>query len=221
MKAYFILVGGLLISVVFTVPLAAQNHLYSLFVTGGLAVNNNDDQEIENYDISFGHGASVSAEFTYRYYTQGPLSLETGLQFGVRTFSTTFYDLRDSVRRGNSLTREPLIVSVPLRLFIGKSASKRTDRNEVGGFYVGALLRYNLHRQEAVQGIQGAVYREALPNFSPHALVGIRRTGLLLDLNFELSVPVRGGRREFNYDSREVSYRWREIFFSFGVGRHF
>lgn len=220
MNTSILLLLTLLVSAAFPASLPAQKHIYSLFVTGGLAVNNNDEQRLEDYELSFGHGASLSAEFTYRYYGQGSLSVETGLQFGVRTFSTTLYDRRDSLRRGNSLSREPLMVSVPLRLFIGKSASKRTDRNEVGGFYVGALLRYNLHRQEAVQGIQGAVYREALPDFSPHALFGIRRTGSLLDLNFEFSVPLRGARREFKYGNREVSYRWREIFFSFGIGRH-
>ena len=112
-QGYFLAV--LLLLLIGTTPLTAQRHTTSLFFTGNLIFNNNEEQWVGDYGITFGNpNLGLSAELTRRYYGKKRLSLETGLQLSTRNFKTIAFDRRDATLPGRITEGYPLSLSVPL-----------------------------------------------------------------------------------------------------------
>ena len=208
--------------------LPAQRGIFSTYASGTLFVNNGVQQYFDLDRVDFSRsdrGANLS--FNYRFPTRGRASFETGIRLGHRGFLTARKPAalsaeppipnRTSFVQGGSVTT----ISVPARLFWGKPAALRTDRNQGSGIYMGAALQYGLRHRHDQNALQYAIFRELNPRLLPYGMLGFRTKGGFLHWQVEWGLPLRRTTREFEDGGRTFSMWFREGYLSIGVGRAF
>ena len=180
-------------------------------------------QRIADYEVDFSNGNfGAGIALNYRWYGRSAISLETGMGVITRTFHTIQF--RPGPNRGgvpgrasSSMART---VRVPLRVFWGKPARHRTDRNETGGVFAGVAVSYIAHQSNGATALQSAIFRRALPRITPQFSVGGRKSGRFANLQFELFLPLRGWR-DLDYAGATSRFMFREFGASLGIGHTF
>lgn len=214
-----------LISVLFLCLLACglvgQRRAVSIFTTATLISNTQfgearalGDDEIS---ISHTHGmATVGAN--HRWFGRSRFNLETGLHYGWRQLITSVRNPGDDNFRESRVSVHSL--AVPFRVFWGKPRSRVTDRTLGGGFYVGGILQANINHtpHDGMAALQWAVHQTLQPRLIPHAVIGARSNGRLLNFSFEVGLPVRRSDPRVRYGGVTYGFPFREIHYSIGVG---